>query len=182
MIKEFIREKNYWPQTVITMIVLVVIACIWTIKIALNNPVQMSDKFLDNYQSVDDNINSLLHNQAKFRENYSVDINSINISKPITSLKIKISDKNGFVIDDLNLKVKVTRPETRELDQSFENLQFRDGYYILENVKTEKDGRWIVVVNAEIDGLKSFEEFEFRVGEFKEGRVKSRDSLRAIEQ
>ena len=36
-------ERNFWPHTIVTMILLAIVACAWTIKIALDNPVQMDN-------------------------------------------------------------------------------------------------------------------------------------------
>ena len=55
--------KNYWPQTISLMIFGSIVASTLTIQIAINNSVQDSNLFLDNYHVTDKNINEIFQNR-----------------------------------------------------------------------------------------------------------------------
>jgi len=155
------KSRNYWPHTVVTMIVLCVIACAWTIKIALDNPVQMSNLYMDKYQAVDDNINTILIQTKQFDEKYRVGFpeSILNIGKNDFSFKLNTLD--GLDISNANLKLLLTRPETREFDQVLDNLDFKNGFYEAKNLDIPKVGRWIVRLKIEIDDLVAFKNIEY---------------------
>ena len=58
--------KNYWPQTISLMIFGSIVASTLTIQIAINNSVQDSNLFLDNYHVTDKNINEIFSKQIDF--------------------------------------------------------------------------------------------------------------------
>ena len=160
-LKKFIKEKNYWPHTVILMIVGIIIASGFTIKIAVENPVHEDDIFLDTYQNVDENINEILISQHQFTQKYEIKVNDkLNFGE--NSLKIKVIDKsNGNLVENAKVTLLVTRPETTEFDQKIENLKYENGSYIANSIKIEKKGRWFVMPKVEINELTGFGKFEY---------------------
>lgn len=53
-------ERNYYPHAVVGMILGMVVACGWMIKIATDNPVEMDTYYMEKYQKVDHTINEIL--------------------------------------------------------------------------------------------------------------------------
>jgi hypothetical protein len=68
------EEINYWPYAIVGMILTVVLLGIWTIKVAVSNPVQLDNSYMMTYQDVDENINEILAKQQAFDARYSVDL------------------------------------------------------------------------------------------------------------
>lgn len=160
-LKKFIKEKNYWPHTVVLMIVGIIIASGFTIKIAVNNPVHEDDIFLDTYQNVDENINEILISQHQFMQKYDIKVND-KLSYGENSLKIRVIDKsNGNLVGDANVTLLVTRPETTEFDQKFENLKYENGSYIADSIQLQKQGRWFIMPKVTVDKLTGFAKLEY---------------------
>ena len=65
-------EKTLYPYIVIGMIIGCVIACGFTIKIALDNPVEMDTFYMEKYQKVDHNINQILQLQEEFNARFDI--------------------------------------------------------------------------------------------------------------
>ena len=166
-LKKFIEEKKFWPHTVILMIVGIIIASGFTIKIAINNPVHEENIFMDSYQNVDENINEILILQHQFNQKYDIKANE-KLSFGENEVKIKVIDKsNGNLVENAKVTLLVTRPETTEFDQKLENLKYKNGSYIAESIKLEKQGRWFIMPRVTVDKLVGFTKLEYNgTGDF----------------
>ncbi|NLU35296.1 MAG: hypothetical protein GXX07_10075, partial [Wolinella succinogenes] len=51
------REKNFWPLGIFLVTMTVVGMIIWTVNLALKNPVELDNSYMSYYQQVDSNIN-----------------------------------------------------------------------------------------------------------------------------
>jgi hypothetical protein len=151
-------SKNYWPHSIAFILLLGVIACAWTIKIALDNPVEMSNMFMQKYQNVDDNINELILSEKKFDSKYTIKMlnDNLRVGKNIISLELRDSE----LVQNATLIALITRPETTKFDQVIENVNFVDGQYKIENIDITKTGRWILRVQIKINDLITFKNFE----------------------
>ena len=88
-------ERNYYPHAVIGMIIGCVIACGYTIKIALDNPVVMDTYYMEKYQKVDENINQILELQEKFNAKFDLSYSTEKFHVGQNQITLKLSDKNG---------------------------------------------------------------------------------------
>jgi len=61
-----------------------------------------------------------------------------------------ITDKNSNIVKDATVTLLLTRPHTRADDKLFKNLSFKDGKYVLDNLKVDKAGRWILRVRVKV--------------------------------
>lgn len=75
------NSKTFWPYGIALSIVAIVIACIVTIVIALKNPVQMDNFYMDRYQNVDENISEIHDSQRRFDSKFDVVFNGAEIKK-----------------------------------------------------------------------------------------------------
>jgi len=138
-----VSKFNFWPLTIILMIVWAIVAGALTIKKAMNNPVQESNLFLSSYHIADKNINQILHSQIEFEKKYDLDISKLKFNEKDIFGNISILE-NGKTVDS-NFDIIITRPTSTEFDTNFQNA----------NIKFEIPtiGRWNIYVKAEIKNL-----------------------------
>ncbi len=157
-------ERNYWPHAIVISIFLIIGACVWTIIIALDNPVEMDDFYLQKYQDVDKNINLIIKKQKDFFTKYNIvnktqkfDLNKKN------NIVCSLIDKNSSKkIENAKVIFHLTRPETTKLDKTIV-ASLVDGEYIAKDVELKKLGRWQLKVKATIGSNEGFKEYEYEV-------------------
>jgi len=137
---------NFWPYLVISMIVGSIIASSWTIKIAVTNPVQQSNLFLENYHITDKNINEIIADQLIFNSKYKLDISNLHFSETKIYGNISITENEQVV--ETEFQTLITRPETTKLDTQIENGTF--------DFKITKSGRWLIYIKADVQNLTGY--------------------------
>jgi hypothetical protein len=166
--------KNYWPQTISLMIFGSIIASTFTIKIAINNPVEDSNLFLDNYHVTDKNINEIFSKQIDFTKNYQVKANIIEFSDNIIKIDFNIyKDGNLLTLnDEVKFDLSLTRPETRDFDQIFNSQKI--------DFNISKAGRWNLYLKVQID--KSIGFFNYEIDSRKKGEIKILDPFVSLQR
>ncbi len=155
------KERNYWPHAIVGIILSVVIAGAWTVKIALENPVQEDTYFIDKYQYVDTNINTLLEKKAKFDAKYSVMCKTDRFDIGKNSLLLKIVDKDGnSKINNAKIELLITRPDTNKYNQNIKPNKIDNGIYYYGEIDIPKIGRWQILAKTKIGDLEGFDKFE----------------------
>lgn len=145
------KEVNYWPYAIVGMILTVVMLGIWTIKVAVSNPVQESDAYMMKYQDVDENINEILAKQQAFFAKYDIDLSANKLHLGENRVVVAVSGKNdGAPVPDATIVGKVTRPTTNREDIELKNFVFRDGRYVSEPFELKRAGRWNIQVQVKI--------------------------------
>ncbi|MBE0491226.1 MAG: FixH family protein [Sulfurospirillum sp.] len=154
-------ESNYWPHAIITMILLTIGACAWTIQIALDNPVEMDSFYLEKHQSVERNINEINANQEKFDANYAIKHESVKFSmNQENSVIFSIIDKSGKVVENAKIRLMISRPETNKFNQEFTLEKATNGKYSVNGIQAIKPGRWQVLTRISLDGIEAFNKYE----------------------
>lgn len=148
-------EKNYWPHAIVAMILFVVILGIWTIKTAIDFPVQEDNSFMMGYHELDSNVNDVLLKQAQFLKKYKIEY----LPEPLTvgknSIQIAVKEKEGASVRDANVTLLVTRPETRKYDQTVQ-LERQGNYYSVDNIELPIAGRWNLLFRVGVENLAAF--------------------------
>lgn len=153
---------NPWPYAIALSILGVFGLCVWTVKEASNNPVEMDPFYFDSYQNVEENYGQIVSSQKKFNKKYIV-ANQVDGFKlgDMNSVMIKISDKaSNDGVDDVNISLLITRPDSSKFDKKPKLISAKDGLYKFEPVKIDKPGRWQIMTKIKIDNLTSFNKFE----------------------
>ncbi len=158
-------KKTYWPHAIIFSMFLIVGACVWTIKIALNNPVEMDSFYLEKYQQVDRNINTIMKKQKEFFQNFKLTYQDVNAKlNQKTDISFSIENlKTQKIVENADILFVLTRPETNRLNQEFKLNKSFDGKYILKDVVFKKLGRWQYKIKIKIDDFEGFAEHEIAV-------------------
>jgi len=156
------QEINYWPYTIVGMILTVVVLSAWTIKVALNNPVQLDNSYMMKYQEVDENINEIIAKQKLFNSKYQIDLNNNKLKIGKNRVVIDLTSKDGKVVKHPEIVAVVTRPTTAQYDINLNKFQFNNKSYVSEEFELKNSGRWSIEVKVKIGediGYKTYELF-----------------------
>lgn len=154
------HERNYWPHTVIGMIVACVIACGWTIKIAFDNPVEMDTFYMEKYQHVDQNINEILELQAAFNAQFDLAYSSEKFVIGENSIVLTLNDKQGKAIENAIVTLMLSRPETNQDNKKISVSQAQNGQYTFGPFRINKPGRWQILSKIEVGDFKGYHKTE----------------------
>ncbi len=151
-------QKNYWPHFIIGLVFFAIGMGIWTITTAIENPVELDNSYMMNYHQLDKDINKIIESGKKFDKKYRFKLITKTLKEGENTLLIEVSDKKGNIIQNANIDILVTRPETTKFDKKLK-ASFKDGKYIAK-VKLEKKGRWNIIVRVKIDKLEKFQTYK----------------------
>jgi hypothetical protein len=155
------QKANYWPHFIVLAIFGVAGLCVWTVKIAVNNPVEMDSFYFDSYYNVDQDINNIILKQQAFDKKYSVTLPRKNFKLGINHITLKVNDlETGKGVDDANVTVVITRPNTQRLDKKPKQLSSQDGRYTFEPFEIQNLGRWQIMSKVTIGELTTFKKLE----------------------
>jgi len=144
------KDINYWPYAIVGMILTVVILGIWTIKVAVNNPVQLDNSYMMKYQDVDENINEILAKQKQFNSKYEINLNNNKLEIGKNRVIIELTSKDGIDINEPEIVAIVTRPTTAQYDINLNKFKLDGKNYISEDFELKNGGRWNIEVRVKI--------------------------------
>lgn len=87
------KKRNYWPLFFIAIFAFTVYMIIWTIYKAMQAPVIEDRSFMQKYQYVDENYNSIMISNINFLEKYSLELNLNGKVFPLTTEDIKYGQR-----------------------------------------------------------------------------------------
>ena len=139
-----------WPIIIAVSIVGIIGACVATIKVALNNPVQMSDYAMQNYHDYDSNVNKILAAKIAFDQRYTIAFQTPQIAERGTVIAYKVTDKSGNPVNDATFEVVLTRPDTSQYNINLSAPSVKDGEYTFQAVDLPKPGRWDILAKVNV--------------------------------
>ncbi len=151
---------NFWPYAIITSIFAVMGMCVWTVNVAINNPVEEDYSYFLKYQAVNEDINDILVKEKAFNEKYNVVLSNKNFTIGQNSFELKVTDKEGTPIDVAKIKVGITRPHTSKEDQDLKFLSENNGVYKFEPFEIKDLGRWQIVSRVTVGEVEAFQKLE----------------------
>lgn len=146
----FKNPGTKWPVIISLSIIGIIGASVWTVKMAINNPVEMSDYGMQNYHEYDRDANDIINAKVAFDQKYIVKFLTGQISEKDSVISYKVTDKAGNGIDDAKIKVILTRPDTTKDDVELENPTVENGVYQFPSVKLNKPGRWDIMAKISV--------------------------------
>ncbi len=150
-----------WPIGIILAIMGVMALGVWTIEQANIKPVVMDDYYFDTYQDVETNINDIIKKQQAFDKKYHVDIDKKAFILGKNTLSIVIKTNTNKPVNDANITLKITRPDTNEFDKKPKLISQKNGVYNFESFDIQKIGRWQIMTKiTTADQLISFSKNE----------------------
>jgi hypothetical protein len=150
------KEENYWPHFILASILAVAGLCVWTVKIAINNPVEMDSFYFEKYQQVDENINEIILKQQEFDKKYDVVVRKDDFKIGENEFFLNVHTKDNKFISDAKVEVTITRPDTSKYDKKLEVSSVKEGTYIFKPFNVEKIGRWQIMSKITVNNLTSF--------------------------
>lgn len=153
------EKKNkalHWPIGIVLGIFAVIGMSIWTIMVAVQNPVVMDDFYFQKYQDVDNNYYVIQEKQIKFDKKYDIKYNLTELSIGENQLIVNIVDKQSLPVIDANVTVRITRPHLNTQDINLKILSQGSGNYKLEKFNIDTIGRWQILSKVQIGDLISF--------------------------
>ena len=141
-----------WPIIIALSMVGIVAACVVTIKVALNNPVQMSDYGLQGYHDYDANVNKIIEAKIAFDRKYDIAFLTPKIDEKGTVIAYRVSDKSGKPVDNATIEALLTRPDTKQYDIALSPDISHEGNYTFKAVELPKSGRWDILAKVSVGG------------------------------
>ncbi|MFC2491862.1 MAG: 4-hydroxy-3-methylbut-2-en-1-yl diphosphate synthase [Campylobacter curvus] len=153
------KQKSFWPYGILLAIILCVAACVATIIISLNHPVQLDSFYMDRYQNVDENINEIKAAQGRFEEKFSVGFGGAEFKNLQGRFEFMIAPKSGE-LSNLNAKILLTRPETNEFNKEL-GSSFQGQILKTDEISLPKEGRWQILLKLNDGNDTGFYRFDF---------------------
>ena len=151
-------NKNYWPHFIIALVVFTVALGVWTVKTAIDNPVEIDDSYMMSYQELDKNIYKIQQMKRKFQQRYQVRLLTKKLDFPDAHIEFEILTKDGKPVKDAKVEVLLTRPETKKRDIKTQ-ARYVDGRYVVE-AKLPLEGRWNLLLKITIEDLVDYEKYK----------------------
>ena len=146
----FKNPGTKWPIIIMLSIIGVIALSINTVRVALNNPVEMSDYGMQGYHSYDHDANDIINAKIEFDKKYSIIWQTPQIAESNTTIIYKVTDKGGKAVNDAKIEAVVTRPDTTKLDLNLSNPTVSDGQYTFAPISLPKAGRWDIMAKVSV--------------------------------
>ncbi|OQX74139.1 MAG: hypothetical protein B6D59_03200 [Campylobacteraceae bacterium 4484_4] len=121
----------------------------------------MDNTYFADYRDVDENINELVAKERLFDSRYKVTVLPKHFTIGSNTITVAIHDLNGSKgIDEANITVLITRPDTNEYDKKLKPLSAENGLYKFEQFQIEKLGRWQILTKITLSESAAFKKTE----------------------
>ena len=168
---------KFWPYLILGFLFIGLVLGFWTVRSTLSMPVSESNEFQRKYQDADKHINQILEAQKRFDARYILEPVGFELSdfKPRTfarkpgkvialhspmHLSYRLTDKQGHPIDNAQATLLLTRPQTRDDDQTFAHLVAQEGVYSTPEFTLPKPGRYTLRLRIQVGDAVGFLEHE----------------------
>ena len=139
-----------WPWIIGISIVAVIGFSIATVKVAVNNPVEMSEYGMQGYHTYDSNVNDIIKAKIAFDQDYTVAFLTPQLQEKNTVLVYQVHDKTGNIINDAKIDVVLTRPDSTHFDVNLSAPTVSEGTYTFNAVDLPKVGRWDIMAKVSV--------------------------------
>ncbi len=139
-----------WPIIIALSILAVIGFSVATVKVAINNPVEMSDYGMQNYHEYDNDVNEIINAKIAFDKKYTIAFLTPQISEKGTVLVYQLRDKSGKAVNNAKFSVVLTRPNTTKLDLNLTAPTVDEGKYTFSAVELPKIGRWDILAKISV--------------------------------
>ena len=161
---------KFWPYMILGFFAIGVTLGVWTVKSTISMPVHESNAYMKKYQDAEKNAVEIEESEAKFDSKYNLLLNGLEKSnfKPKNlkrkahayyslsennTFEYKVTTKDGKAVEDANLTLLVTRPQTEKDDIAYGQIKSAgNGVYRVQNLKIAKPGRYILRLKATVNG------------------------------
>ncbi|MGP1580045.1 MAG: FixH family protein [Wolinella sp.] len=160
------KQRNFWPMGIVLITMSVVAMIIWTIVVALRNPVELDNSYMSHYQHVDSNINEIQKAQKHFWSLYEIPAFNRKVAMELREgLEFRLLHKGDSTgITGAKITLRLTRPHTAHEDiEPGEAFEREAGHYVTPAIYFPKPGRWILQMMIETPEAKGYFQKELAV-------------------
>ncbi|WP_304545838.1 FixH family protein [Sulfurimonas microaerophilic] len=145
-----LSSGKIWPYILGGSITLVFGMCVATIMVTSKADIQESNAYMSKYQEADARANEFINAQINFDKKYNIEYvtESIGVDKP--QIKYKVTDKSGKLIDNAEIIIDISRPETEKFNQLLETFTVQEGIYTFEGATFPKVGVWNIIARVQV--------------------------------
>lgn len=152
----FKNPGTKWPIIIALGIAGVVGMSVVTIKLATNNPVEMSTYGMQSYHDFDHGVNDIIEAKIAFDKKYMISFVTPQITEKGATLEYKVTDKSGNAVNNATVEAVLTRPDLNKYDINLTNATVNEGVYAFSPVDLPKAGRWDIMAKVTVDGDKRY--------------------------
>ncbi|MDD2369926.1 MAG: FixH family protein [Sulfuricurvum sp.] len=146
----FKNPGTKWPIIIALAIAGVIGMSVVTLKIAANNPVEMSNFEMHSYHDYDHGINDIIEAKIAFDKKYNIAFLTPQISEKGTVIEYKVTDKSGNAVNDAKVEAVLMRPDVNQHDINLTNPVVSEGRYAFNPVDLPKAGRWDITAKVTV--------------------------------
>jgi len=138
-----------WPYAIATAIILVFSFCVATIVVTQKANIQESDAYMTHYQHANTIVNDVIKAQIVFDKHYKIEYisNGLKSGSPVS---YKVTTLDGTPVNNAELILATSRPETNEFKNNANNPSVKNGIYSFSNLEFQKPGVWNLIVKVTI--------------------------------
>lgn len=152
-------KKNYWPHFIIGLVFFAIALGVWTVKTAIDNPVELDNTYMMKYQDVDKDIYKITKMEKEFLKKYTLKPITKKLDFPNATFAFKLVDKEGNPVKDAKVFVLFTRPDTSKYDIKKE-ATYQNGVYVVQ-AKLPLKGRWNILLKVDKDKLTYYAKYKY---------------------
>ena len=150
--------KNYYLHFIVILVAWAFILGYWTIKNAIDHPVELDNSFMMKYQAVNNNINEILAKEKAFDNKYDMKLLTTKIKEGDNLLKIALTDKDKNIAKGVKLQILLTRPTTNKFNKTVKAKLTNNLF--TAHISIIKPGRWNIVLYADDGKLQRFKTYK----------------------
>jgi len=139
-----------WPWIIAISTVIVIGFAVKTVSVAVNNPVEMSEYGMQGYHEYDRNVNDIINAKIEFDKKYTITFLTPQIMQKGSVLEYAVKDKSGEMIEDANVSIVLTRPDTTKLDIFLDKPSVKNGVYTFNATDLPQAGRWDIMAKVTV--------------------------------
>lgn len=163
------NKKTYWPHMILGFLMIGITLGYWTVKHAVQMPVQEANEYMMKYQQADLGINNIMEKKALFDKQYTITLtdakmfthklenakrakeeNTVLLTLGKNNFAYSLMTKEGKAVEDANVTFLLTRPHTVKDDIYAKNIGIVNGTYQVNDINISKAGRYTLQFKAKI--------------------------------
>ena len=146
-----LSSGRQWPYILGIAITLVFGMCVWTVQVTGKADIQESDAYMTKYQDADAKANKLIKAKQDFDARYTMTYTAQGLHSQHPQIVYTITDKDGNAVENANVKIRISRPDTEKFTKDLEEFTQKDGVYSFTLNKLPKEGIWNVMAKVSVD-------------------------------
>ena len=139
-----------WPYAIGGSIIMVFGFCVATIVVTQSAHIQESDAYMTHYQEADANANDLIEAEIAFNKKYKIEYVTDGITSKDAVVKYKVTTVDNDSVDNAELTLATSRPETKEFNQNLNNPTVQNGVYTFTGLEFPKVGVWNLITKVKV--------------------------------